>query len=136
MRTGTLDELRSLHATHVDAHLQEAPGVLAALPGVTTLEVDGTHVRLTVAQADLGSVMARLAGHGIVFNELVDGTRKAIALDYLQDQRYRLIDIAQIVGYSEASSLTRACRRWTDKSPTQLRRQRPGVAGAGEGEHA
>ncbi len=66
VRTGTLDELRSLHATHVDAHLQEAPGVLAALPGVTALEVDGTHVRLTVAQADLGSVMARLAGHGIV----------------------------------------------------------------------
>lgn len=82
------------------------------------------------------TLQRRLAGHGIVFNELVDGTRKAIALDYLQDQRYRLIDIAQIVGYSEASSLTRACRRWTDKSPTQLRRQRPGVAGAGEAEHA
>jgi AraC-like DNA-binding protein len=74
------------------------------------------------------TLQRRLAEQGIVFNELVDGTRKAIALEYLRDRRYRLTDIAQIVGYSEASSFTRACRRWTDKSPTELRRQRPATA--------
>ena len=67
------------------------------------------------------TLQRRLAEQGIVFNDLVDGTRKAIALEYLRDRRYRLIDIAQIVGYSEASSFTRACRRWTDKSPRELR---------------
>lgn len=82
------------------------------------------------------TLQRRLAGHGIVFNELVDGTRKAIALDYLKDRRYRLIDIAQILGYSEASSFTRACRRWTDKSPTELRKERPRVADAASAGHA
>ena len=75
------------------------------------------------------TLQRRLAEQGIVFNDLVDGTRKTIALEYLRDTSYRLIDIAQIVGYSEASSFTRACRRWTDMSPTQLRRHRSAVAG-------
>jgi len=70
------------------------------------------------------TLQRRLADQGIIFAELIDGTRKTIALEYLRDRRYRLTDIAQMVGYSEASSFTRACRRWTDMSPTQLRRHR------------
>jgi AraC-like DNA-binding protein len=105
-----LGKLRHLVATSLHAGLPQLAGVARQL---------GLSER---------TLQRRLAEQGIVFNELVDGTRKAIALEYLRDRRYRLIDIAQIVGYSEASSFTRACRRWTDKSPTELRKHRSAAA--------
>ena len=113
---------------------QQDDDLIRKLKHLITTSLHGGLPELAVMARQLGlserTLQRRLAEQGIVFNDLVDGTRKAIALEYLRDSSYRLTDIAQIVGYNEASSFTRACRRWTDMSPTQLRRHRAATAGS------
>jgi len=56
-----------------------------------------------------------------VFSEMVEKMRRAIALEYVEFSDYSLTDIALMVGYGEQSSLSRAVRRWSGKSPQQIR---------------
>ena len=67
------------------------------------------------------TLQRRMSEHEIVFSDLVDNIRKGIAFEYVRETDYRLIDIAQILGYQEPSSFTRAFKRWTDKTPRQVR---------------
>ena len=69
------------------------------------------------------TLQRRLSDQGVVFSDLVDQTRKNIALEYVRGTTYRLTDIAQMLGYTDASSFTRAFRRWTGQAPNRLRKQ-------------
>ena len=51
-----------------------------------------------------------------------------LAIDYLNDPRLTLAEVAWLLGYSEHSALTRAFRRWTGESPQQWRRRQPARA--------
>lgn len=67
VQTGTLDDLRTLHQTRVDATVRTAPTAadLTGLPGVSGVEVDGSRVRF-VADADgLDGAMAALSAGGL-----------------------------------------------------------------------
>ena len=66
--SGTLTELRHLTRTSVEADLATTPadGTLAALPGVTGLEVRGLHVRCEVDTEHLGTLISTLSSCGIV----------------------------------------------------------------------
>ena len=59
VESGTLDQLRHLRRTSVEAHLSRLPVGLADLPGVHDLQVDGTRVRFSV-DADTGAMEAAL----------------------------------------------------------------------------
>ena len=69
--TGTLAELRHLTRTSVEAELTTPPAegslqaTLAALPGVTGLEVRDLHVRCEVETEHLGTLIAALSARGI-----------------------------------------------------------------------
>jgi ABC-2 type transport system ATP-binding protein len=65
VETGTLDELRHLTRTSINAELTHAPDGLAALPGVHDLHVDGTRVRFQVDPAELDAVLRRLTMLGV-----------------------------------------------------------------------
>lgn len=67
------------------------------------------------------TLQRRLADEGLVFSEMVEKMRRAIALEYVEFSDYSLTDIALMVGYGEQSSLSRAVRRWSGKSPQQIR---------------
>ncbi|MCK5480039.1 MAG: AraC family transcriptional regulator [Gammaproteobacteria bacterium] len=67
------------------------------------------------------TLQRRLTTQNLVFNDMVDSIRKAIAIDYVQHSDYSLTDIALMVGYCELSSFSRAFKRWTGKSPQHLR---------------
>jgi len=65
VETGSLAELRHLTDTSVDATLRDEVPVLEGLPGVHGVHVEGRRVRLQVATAHLGDVLARLGAAGI-----------------------------------------------------------------------
>jgi AraC-like DNA-binding protein len=65
----------------------------------------------------------RLQEHGESFRSLLAGVRKSLVMGYLSDADLTLTEIAFLLGYSDASSFSRAFRRWFGKSPSAARAQ-------------
>ena len=64
----------------------------------------------------------RLAEEGVTFIEILQQLRASLAGRYLEDERMPISRIAWLLGFENASSFSHACRRWTGKSPRELRR--------------
>lgn len=69
------------------------------------------------------TLQRHLAEKGYTFKDIVDSTRKEMAINYLESSPYSLIDIAFLLGYSEMGTFSRAFRRWTNMTPTAYRKQ-------------
>jgi AraC-like DNA-binding protein len=63
----------------------------------------------------------RLASEGMSFAGILDGLRREMAINYLQGG-LQASQIAWLLGFHQISSFTHACRRWTGKTPSELRR--------------
>jgi AraC-like DNA-binding protein len=63
----------------------------------------------------------RLSEDGLNFTEILQQLRHDLALRYLDDRHLHVSKIAWLLGFSDVSALTHACRRWTGKTPSQLR---------------
>jgi AraC-like DNA-binding protein len=63
----------------------------------------------------------QLREQGISFRGLLDELRMQIALKYLRTTRLANEDIALALGFSDAANFRRAFRRWTNKSPSEIR---------------
>ena len=59
----------------------------------------------------------RLAEAGVTFKDLVEGTRRKLALTYLKQPHLPLTEIAFLLGYSELSAFSRAFHRWAGVPP-------------------
>jgi AraC-like DNA-binding protein len=64
----------------------------------------------------------QLAALGTSFNEVLDGLRKRLALEYVSDRELSLAEVAFLLGYANQPAFTLAFRRWTGKAPSELRR--------------
>jgi len=69
------------------------------------------------------TLQRRLVDEDMRFQQLLDDTRRMLAHEYLCDSRLTLTDIAELLGFSEQSALTRAFRQWTGTTPTRWRKQ-------------
>jgi AraC-like DNA-binding protein len=67
------------------------------------------------------TLLRRLADEGETFNDILQQLKATLALRYLEDVGMPISRIAWLLGFKETSSFTHACRRWTGKSPRQLR---------------
>jgi AraC-like DNA-binding protein len=67
------------------------------------------------------TLQRRLRAEGQTFESIKDDVRRDIALRYLKQRAVPLIRVAEILGYSETSVLSRNCHRWFSASPKQLR---------------
>jgi len=65
VETGTLAELRHLTTTSIEAELAAVPDGLAALPGVSALEITGTRVSCRVTNERLDGLLRALTGAGV-----------------------------------------------------------------------
>jgi ABC-2 type transport system ATP-binding protein len=65
VETGTLDSMRHLTRTSVEAELERPPEGLAELAGVHDLDVHGTHVRCEVETARLQALLELLTRAGV-----------------------------------------------------------------------
>lgn len=57
----------------------------------------------------------RLAERGLTYQEMVDALRRQTALRLFEARQHSFMEVAFLVGFSDASSLRRAYRRWTQE---------------------
>ena len=72
------------------------------------------------------TLQLRLSQQGTSFQQLLDRTRVEQVCTYLLQGHLSLTEIAELVGYSQLSALTRAFKRIMGASPRSWLRQRPG----------
>lgn len=63
----------------------------------------------------------KLAEEGTSYTELLNDTRRDLALSYVRDAGYGLGEITYLLGFSDASSFNRAFKRWTGQAPSAYR---------------
>jgi AraC-like DNA-binding protein len=92
---------------------------------VRALLVKGPPRREEVARALATSdrtLERRLHKRGLTFQHIVDETRRRLARQLLARPDTSNAEIAYLLGFTEQSVFFRACRRWFNASPGQVRR--------------
>jgi AraC-like DNA-binding protein len=59
----------------------------------------------------------RLAAEGTSLRRLLDETRRALAIELLDERQHPVKEVASALGFASARSLHRAYRRWTGTTP-------------------
>ena len=72
----------------------------------------------------------RLEQERTSFRKLLDQFRHETAVALLASRRHSIAEVAFLLGYSEISAFYRAFRRWTGRSPADLRDETPKVSPA------
>jgi AraC-like DNA-binding protein len=76
---------------------------------------------------DLGTsartLTRKLAEGGMSFSSILDDVRATIAVRYVRNDEPTMSQLAWLLGYREPSTLVRAFKRWTGKTPTEFRRE-------------
>ena len=65
----------------------------------------------------------RLAESGVSFQSLIDGLRKARALELLANRAMPVAEVAYAVGFSDPHNFRRAFKRWTGSTPGLVREE-------------
>jgi len=74
--------------------------------------------KLGVSQRTLAR---RLTVEGATFSEVLDTLKSYLAQRYLADDTLSISQIAWLLGYQEVSAFTHAFKRWTGKTPREMR---------------
>ena len=92
---------------------------------IPTLLPHGRALMEDVAR-DLGmskrTLARRLSEDGLNFTEILQQLRHYLALRYLNDRQMHVSKIAWLLGFNDVSAFTHACKRWTGKTPSEMRR--------------
>jgi AraC-like DNA-binding protein len=80
------------------------------------------------SQADVAKLLGisrrglqrRLVAEEATFQQILDGTRRELAMGYLRESRRSMTDVAYLLGFSSAAAFTRAFRRWTGDAPSRF----------------
>ena len=67
------------------------------------------------------TLQRKLCDAGATYKEILDETRRVLALAYLSTPHHTVSDVTYLLGFSAGSSFTRAFRRWTGQSPSDWR---------------
>jgi AraC-like DNA-binding protein len=63
----------------------------------------------------------KLANEGLNFTEILQQLRRDLAVRYLDDPKLYVSKIAWLLGFTEVSAFTHTFKRWTGKTPSQMR---------------
>lgn len=97
------------------------------MPLLHTGDVSMDKVAETMAMSRQ-TLFRKLKDEGTTFEKVLDDLRHSLALHYLNGKKVSISETAYLVGFSEAAAFSRAFKRWTGKSPREMRKQ-PGSAG-------
>jgi AraC-like DNA-binding protein len=67
------------------------------------------------------TLQRKLCERGMTYKEILDETRRALAMAYLSAPQHTVSDVTHLLGFSCESSFTRAFRRWTGQPPSNWR---------------
>jgi AraC-like DNA-binding protein len=110
-----------------DAVLTESPGESELVRKIRTAYLNSPQ-RLPSAgkiASDLGlslrTLHRRLFEDGVSFQAVVDGVRRTLAVELLENTHMAIDQIADRVGFSDATSFRKAFKKWTGRSPSGFR---------------
>lgn len=120
-----LSAMMERQAGHLLALLpEEAPIIEQVRREIARLLHDG-EPGLPAVAAGLGlasrTAQRRLNQAGSSFRRELETVRRLLAETYLRDGHLSVADVAQLLGYSEHSALTRSYRQWTGLTPQRWR---------------
>jgi AraC-like DNA-binding protein len=69
------------------------------------------------------TLQRHLTAENTSFESLREIIQKEMAMRYLRETRMPISQLAGLLGYSEQSVFTRACRRWFDRTPSAMRKR-------------
>jgi AraC-like DNA-binding protein len=86
-------------------------------------------VRIEEVARDLGfsrqTLYRRLKAEGMTFEQLLDELRHRLALRSIRDEGLTVKEAGYRLGFSDPAAFSRAFKRWTGASPSELRRKKP-----------
>ena len=120
--------LRGLATSYLDGQLADSPKHLTPRVRLTVSRTLGTsQMVLDKVSAILAlhprRLQRQLAEEGTTFKSVRDTAMQAAALRYLGSTRLPLSQVSALLGLSEQSALTRACKRWFGQTPSSMRRR-------------
>lgn len=69
----------------------------------------------------LRNLQRKLHDQGTSYKEILETTRKKLAMDYILQQHLSLSEIGYLVGFSSVGNFNRAFKRWTNQTPGDYR---------------
>ncbi|CAN7446583.1 AraC family transcriptional regulator [Pseudomonas brassicacearum] len=81
-----------------------------------TMEEVAQHMRFTTR-----TLRRKLGAEGTDYGAILDDVRSSLAVEYLQTTKMSTEDIAAKLGFSDGTNFRRAFKRWTGKTPRQIR---------------
>ena len=63
----------------------------------------------------------KLSDDGLNFTEILQQLRRDLAVRYLDDRKLHVSKVAWLLGFNEVSAFTHAFKRWTGKTPSEMR---------------
>jgi AraC-like DNA-binding protein len=67
------------------------------------------------------TLFRRLKTEDVTFEKVLDDLRHRLALHYLAGRKASVNETGYLVGFSDPASFSRAFKRWTGKSPSEMR---------------
>jgi AraC-like DNA-binding protein len=67
------------------------------------------------------TLIRKLADEGITYEQVLDQLRQSLALQYIKEHGVSHKQIAWLLGYEGSSSFNHAFKRWTGRSPSEVR---------------
>lgn len=83
-----------------------------------SMEQIAEHMRLTTR-----TLRRKLDAEGTDYGAILDDVRSSLAMEYLQTTKMSTEDIAAKIGFSDSTNFRRAFKRWTGKTPRQVRNE-------------
>ncbi len=91
------------------------------MPVLHTGDVSMDKIAETMAMSRQ-TLFRKLKDEGTTFEKVLDDLRHKLALHYLSGKKVSISETAYLVGFSEAAAFSRAFKRWTGKSPSEMRK--------------
>lgn len=106
-------------------HAQSRETLIEKVERLAADRLAQSEATVTTIARELGmsarTLARRLGEAGTSFRKVIDDLRRALALRYLRDSHLSIHEITFLLGYNEVSSFNHAFKRWTGKTPGQMR---------------
>ena len=110
-----LQQRSGLHSKHMRERVRQILAIHLSGPQANKTDI----ARLLALHPR--SLQRKLKQEGTHFDEIKDQLRRQLLLQYLADSHISIGQIAFKLGFSEQSSLSRACKTWFGLTPKQLK---------------
>jgi AraC-like DNA-binding protein len=71
----------------------------------------------------LRTLHRRLSHNGLSYQGIIDDLRRSVAMEFLENSRLQIDQVAERVGFSDATSFRKAFKKWTGRPPSFYRQK-------------